>query len=182
MKSISMEEIFSIVWKYTHKFDKKRLQSFTKQKLDFLSAELERKAVKSENQKIRFRFLSVLSEEHHGNAKRACMRLVLKFISDYVANNIINVLPGHQANIRSLKEDGWNVIGYCRKSDLPQTENFTNILQHMVDNHYRRSLVEKVFVSPSSNAGSSFSERDLQPQNEAFDQLQNVHGNTKGKL
>lgn len=109
------------------------------------------------------------------------MRLVLKFISDYVVNNIINVLPQHQAHIRNLKEDGWRIIGYCRKPDLSKTDNFINILQRMVDNHYQHSLVDRVFVSPCSNA-SSFLERDLLPQNEIFSQLENIHGNTKGKL
>ncbi|EPB88414.1 hypothetical protein HMPREF1544_04765 [Mucor circinelloides 1006PhL] len=36
----------------------------------------------------------------------------------------------------------------------------------MVDNHYQRSLVNKVFVSSCSNASSPFSERDLSDQYE----------------
>lgn len=76
-----------------------------------------------------------------------------------------------------------SVVGYCRKSDLAkQDKNFINLLQRIVDNHYQRSLVDRVFVSPCSNASSPFSERDLSDQYEVFSQLKNVHGNTKGKL
>lgn len=41
----------------------------SKQKLDFLSVEQERKIVKRDKQKIRFRLLSVLEDNYHGNAK-----------------------------------------------------------------------------------------------------------------
>lgn len=107
---------------------------------------------------------------------------MLTFILDNVASNIENILPQHKAQIRSLKEDGLSIVGYCRKSDLAKQDNLISLLQRMVDNHYQRSLVDKVFVSPCSNASSPFSERDLSDQFEVFNQLKNVHGNTKGKL
>lgn len=107
---------------------------------------------------------------------------MLKFILDNIASNIANILPQHQAQISSLKKDGLTVVGYCHKSDLAKEGNFINLLQRMVDNHYQRSLVDRVFVSPCSNAQSPFSERDLSDQNEVLSQLENVHGNTKGKL
>ncbi|KAG0756018.1 hypothetical protein G6F16_003063 [Rhizopus arrhizus] len=165
-----MKEIFGVVWKYTNKFDEKSLLSFTtwcnKHKLDFLSVEPECKALKGQNQKIRFRHLNVLDEKYHDN----------------VASNIENILPQHKAQIRSLKEDGLSIVGYCRKSDLAKQDNLISLLQRMVDNHYQRSLVDKVFVSPCSNASSPFSERDLSDQFEVFNQLKNVHGNTKDML
>lgn len=110
------------------------------------------------------------------------MRFVLKLILDNVASNIQTILPQHKAQISNLKEDGLSIVGYCRKSNLDKQDNVINLLQHMVDNHYQRSLVDKVFVSPCSNASSPFSERDLSDQYEVFSQLKNVHGNTKGKL
>lgn len=170
LKKVSMKEIFGVVWKYTNKFDEKSLLSFTtwcnKHKLDFLSVEPECKALKGQNQKIRFRHLNVLDEKYHDN----------------VASNIENILPQHKAQIRSLKEDGLSIVGYCRKSDLAKQDNLISLLQRMVDNHYQRSLVDKVFVSPCSNASSPFSERDLSDQFEVFNQLKNVHGNTKDML
>ena len=52
---------------------KNLLLSFTtwcnKHKLDFLSVEPECKALKGQNQKIRFRHLNVLDEKYHGNDK-----------------------------------------------------------------------------------------------------------------
>ncbi|CAO3677780.1 unnamed protein product [Rhizopus stolonifer] len=110
--------------------------------------------------------LSVLNTKYHDN----------------VANHIQNILPQHKAQISNLKEDGLNIVGYCRKSGLNKQGNIINLLQRMVDNHYQRSLVDKVFVSPCSNASSSFPERDLSDQSEVFSQLKSVHGNTKGKL
>ncbi|KAG0742332.1 hypothetical protein G6F57_007236 [Rhizopus arrhizus] len=77
----------------------------------------------------------------------------------------------HKAQISSLKEGGLSVVGYCRKSDLAKQDNFINLLQRMADNHYQRLLVDKVFVSPCSNASSPFSERDLPDQYEVFSQL-----------
>ncbi|KAI8080850.1 uncharacterized protein B0P05DRAFT_468923, partial [Gilbertella persicaria] len=92
-----------------------------------------------------------------------------------------NILPHHRAQIRNLK-DGMSIVGYCCKSDLGKQGNVINLLQRMVDNHYQRSLVDKVFVSPCSNASSLFSERDLSDQYEVFDQLKSVYGSTKDML
>ncbi|KAI9267235.1 hypothetical protein EDC94DRAFT_602700 [Helicostylum pulchrum] len=52
----------------------------------------------------------------------------------------------------------------------------------MVNNHYERSLVNKVFVSSCSNASFPFSERDVSNECEVLNQLTSVHGDTKGKL
>ncbi|KAI9243271.1 hypothetical protein BY458DRAFT_448397, partial [Sporodiniella umbellata] len=65
-----------------------------------------------------------------------------------VARNIQKALPQHQAQISSLKEGGINTTGCCHKSDLEEQDNSINPLQRMVNNHYQRSLVDKVFVSP----------------------------------
>ncbi|KAG1167377.1 hypothetical protein G6F36_012568 [Rhizopus arrhizus] len=99
-----------------------------------------------------------------------------------IASNIQSILPQHKAQINNLKEDGLSIVGYCRKSDLDKQDNIVNLLQRMVDNHYQRSLVDKVFVSPCSNASSPFSERDLSDQCEVFSHLKSVHGDTQDML
>ncbi|KAI9274969.1 hypothetical protein EDC94DRAFT_489570, partial [Helicostylum pulchrum] len=56
-----------------------------------------------------------------------------------------------------------------------------NLLQQMVENLYKRSLVDSVFVSPYCNANVPFSKRDLNGKTMIFSALQNIHGDSKGK-
>lgn len=86
---------------------------------------------------------------------------MLNSILDNIASNIANVLPQHQAKISSLIKDGLTIVGYCRQSDLAKEDNYINLLQRMVDNHYRRPLVDRVFVSPCSNVQSPFSQKEI---------------------
>lgn len=64
-----------------------------------------------------------------------------------VAENVLEVLPRHHLKITEMKKDGYQIIGYCRKS-VGETENRVSCLQRMVNILYKRSLVDKVFVSP----------------------------------
>lgn len=84
--------------------------------------------------------------------------------------------------MKKLKNEGFYIIGYCRKSDLKKEEkNLENLLQQMVENLYERSLVDSVFVSPCCNANVPFSKRDLDGKTMIFSALQNIHGDSKGK-
>lgn len=50
----------------------------------------------------------------------------------------------------------------------------------MIDLLYKRSLVDKVFVSPCSSAKHAFQKRNL-AANDILAELVNVDGNTQGK-
>lgn len=73
-----------------------------------------------------------------------------------VAKNVVEVLPGHRLKINELKKDGYQIIDYCRKS-VGETANRVSCLQRMVDILYKKSLVDKVFVSPLVQPSNNFS-------------------------
>lgn len=87
------------------------------------------------------------------------------------------MLPSHHKSINDLKEDGYQVIGYCRKSVI-ESKNRVGCLQRMVNILYSRSLVDKVFVSPCSSTKQQFMERDSSDNDQILSQLNNIHGNT----
>ncbi|KAI8980861.1 hypothetical protein BDB01DRAFT_188594 [Pilobolus umbonatus] len=165
--SVYDKDILSIVWKYSHKFDQKTPLGFSKwlnsQKVDLTLTEPERKSIKIKEKeiKLRSRQLYVLEDEYH----------------DSVVKDIVEVLPKHQQVIKEIKKEGYQVIGYCRKS-AGDTKNRVSSLQRMVDIMYKRSLVDKVFVSPLSSAKQKFSKRDLKDVNQILSQLNNIHGST----
>lgn len=99
------------------------------------------------------------------------------FFIDSVAKNVVEVLPRHQLKINEMKKDGYQIIGYCRKS-VGETENRVSCLQRMVDILYKRSLVDKVFVSPLSSTKQQFRKHDLGDKNEILSKLNNIHGCT----
>lgn len=72
-----------------------------------------------------------------------------------------------------MKKDGYQIIGYCRKS-IGETENRVACLQRMVNILYKRSLVDKVFVSTKQE----FLKRDFEDEDEILSKLNDVHGNT----
>lgn len=81
------------------------------------------------------------------------------------------------------KKDGYEVIGYVRKSPSDvDLETRRNLLQKMVDNLLDRSLVDKVYVSVSSLASSPLKERDLDENDDVIKKLKNVDGNTQDML
>lgn len=79
-----------------------------------------------------------------------------------------------------MKKEGYNFIGYARKS-YGNEDNDTRIrlLKMMCENLKERSLVDNVFVSITSKADELLAERDTKNQNQ-LDEL-NVDGNTQGK-
>jgi hypothetical protein len=100
------------------------------------------------------------------------------FVAD-LAKNIVDIIPRHHVYINQLKNNGYHIVGYCRKSKTPSSNRAT-LLQRMVDILCQRSLVEKVFVSPYSNVKEGFYKRDFNDQN-TLSELDQVNGNTQGK-
>lgn len=94
-----------------------------------------------------------------------------------MVKDIVEVLPKHQQIINEMKKEGYQMIGYCRKF-VGKAENRVSCLQRMIDILYKRSLVDKVFVSPLSTAKQIFSKRDVKDVNQISSQLNNTHGST----
>ncbi|KAG2233631.1 hypothetical protein INT48_008421 [Thamnidium elegans] len=121
--------------------------------------------MEKDGQKVRFRALNVLDDKYH----------------DQIAKKISSTLEDHKTYMKKLKNEGFHIIGYCRKSDLKKERNLQNLLQQMVVNLYKRSLVDSVFASPCCNSNVPFSKRDLNGKTMIFSALQNIHGDSKGK-
>ncbi|KAG1061808.1 hypothetical protein G6F41_011968 [Rhizopus arrhizus] len=168
--SVSDKDILSTIWKFTYKFDKKTPLGFSqwlsKQNIDLTSVEPERKISKTGKEiRARSRQLNVLDDTH--------------YIS--VAENVLNILPSHHSKINDMKKDGYQIIGYCRKS-VAETKNRASCLQRMINILYKRSLVNKVFVSPRSSTKQPFLKRDFEDEDDILSKLNDVHGNTKDFL
>jgi hypothetical protein len=99
---------------------------------------------------------------------------------DNVTKSIISYIPEYQSHIRNLKEEGYCIIGYARKSKGKEEEEVRlRLLQKMVDSLKNRSLVDQVFTSICSSASSLISSRDLNCD-KSIEKLEKVNGNTQG--
>ncbi|ORX61886.1 hypothetical protein DM01DRAFT_241900, partial [Hesseltinella vesiculosa] len=75
--------------------------------------------------------------------------------------DITEHLPRCRAYIYSLKEQGYSIFGYARKSPGSASEaSRILLLQKMVDRLSNTLVVDKVFVSLSSSASESLSAHD----------------------
>ncbi|RCH78337.1 hypothetical protein CU097_001944, partial [Rhizopus azygosporus] len=76
-----------------------------------------------------------------------------------------------------LKDDGYTIIGYIRKSPGSEAKETRNsLLQAMNSKLKKRSLVDVVFASPCCRASDPFKRRDLKTNEEMeeFDVSGNV--------
>ncbi|KAI7896757.1 uncharacterized protein EV154DRAFT_557974 [Mucor mucedo] len=119
LTNVSDKTVLGVLWNYTERFNETTALGFNqwlkKQNIDFLIEEPERKVLKlpgSETEKLRIRVLSVLDSQFH----------------DEVANSIVSTIPRHHAYIKQLKGDGYEVIGYRRKS-RKESDNRALLLQ-----------------------------------------------------
>ncbi|KAF7720561.1 hypothetical protein EC973_007491 [Apophysomyces ossiformis] len=148
-KLMSMKEIYSEIALITDLFDDKSVKSFSTwcgmAKLDFVSVEPQRKYQKNEQTKTRCRLLWVLKKERR----------------ESIANKVLNVGRAHKARIEDLKKDGYQVLGYVRKS--PGKEDASTrfrLLASMVDRLINGSSVDMVFASYSSTSKEPIASRD----------------------
>ncbi|KAI8099225.1 uncharacterized protein BX664DRAFT_289216 [Halteromyces radiatus] len=97
-----------------------------------------------------------------------------------VANKIATYLPTYQKHIKSLKDDGYTVIGYIRKSPETETMETRHRLLHSMSSRLQeRSLVDMVFASSCCRASDAIEERDL--DNKSAEKL-DVAGDTQEML
>ncbi|KAI8977281.1 hypothetical protein BDF20DRAFT_873977 [Mycotypha africana] len=151
-------------WKYTDLFDGKSVHAFGKwcaNKVDFAAAQSKRKRSSSET--ISVRPLFVLKEQY----------------IDDIAQKVQDYLPQYQLFIETLKKERYQIVGYARKSKTKgNDESRIHLLQQMGRRLKERSLVDKIFVSPLSNANDEIIERDLK-KSYLLKQL-DVDGDTQG--
>lgn len=82
-----------------------------------------------------------------------------------------------------MKEKGYEIIGYARKSPSDDDiETRLKLLQQMINNLRDRSFVDKVYVSISSHAYLPLNERDSNTSNEIMKKLEHLTGSTSGKI
>lgn len=123
--------------------------------------------------------MNLLHDISYGKFKKyesKTKKLLILFFVVSVAENVLNVLPNHHSEINAMKEEGYKIIGYYRKS-VAETGNRVGCLQRMVNVLYNRPLVDKVFVSPCSSIKQHLTKRDLSNNNQISSQLNNIHGN-----
>lgn len=103
---------------------------------------------------------------------------------DNLIYSITKYLPNYRESLRNLiHQQGYKIVGYARKSPGDEDENDkVRLLQDMINNLTERSFVQRVYVSPSSSASTPFCERDLKFNNSIMDKLENISGDTQGKL
>lgn len=95
------------------------------------------------------------------------------------ANNIAMYLHNYQTDVNALKNVGYKVVGFARKS-LGNESNETQLrlLRLMRDCQKGWSLVESIVVSFSSKANEPMNKRD-KPKTSVFDEME-VDGDTNG--
>lgn len=91
------------------------------------------------------------------------------------------LLPRYQANLKTMKDSGYEIVGYARKS-IGEKDDMKRVrlLNLMIEKLKARSLAGKVFVSPKSSVGDPFDKRDEKKQVEQMSVI-NSDGDTQGK-
>lgn len=91
------------------------------------------------------------------------------------------LLPRYQENLKKMKEDGYEVVGYTRKSKGEKDDIIRiRLLNLMLEKLKTRSLADRVFVSPNSSANDPFNQRDEKKPVEMMSHLI-ANGDTQGK-
>lgn len=80
-----------------------------------------------------------------------------------------------------MKNEGYTIVGYCRMSKTERDFSVCS-LQGMVNDLFKRSLVDKVFVSPKGTPKQAFQKRDLADSSDILSKLEDVTGNTQDFL
>lgn len=97
--------------------------------------------------------------------------------------SISKYLPNYQKSVKNLIHEGYEIVGYARKSPGDEDENDRiRLLQDMINNLSERSFAQRIYVSPSSCASIPFFERDLKHNDNIMGKLENIRGNSQSKL
>ncbi|KAG2227450.1 hypothetical protein INT45_007475 [Circinella minor] len=156
-EDITSKDIFTSILPYTDIFDEKTVLGFSqwcvKNKPEFITLPVTRK-------------------------RKQCQCQNPAAIPN-LAKNIVMFLPNHQNYIKQLKEEGYQIVGYARKSPGEQPNRLAN-LTAMVNKLKERSLVNKCFISRVSNASDELGERDQ--RDTSTSNIPGTHGNTQDMI
>ncbi|GAA5814541.1 hypothetical protein MFLAVUS_008038 [Mucor flavus] len=118
--------------------------------------------------------------------KGVCERELYVMEVIYQDNLILSVskyLPNYQESIKNLISQGYEIVGYARKSPGDESEdNRIRLLQDMINNLSERSFAQRIYVSTNSYFSVPFPERDLKLDNSVMIKLKNTKGNTQDML
>lgn len=90
--------------------------------------------------------------------------------------NIANYQSKYECFIDKKKDDGFKVVGYVRKSPCGLSNDaLKDNLQKMIEYLRERSLVEFVYASPQSCAGSPINSRDMYNTIEDLEKMELRH-------
>ncbi|CAO3626032.1 unnamed protein product [Mucor hiemalis] len=162
-KQVEVEEILSFVQKHSPLFAKATVSSlgkWLKSAKVILTESTMKRIIRNTGEKVQARNLYVMKDE---------------YLEDTL-KNVVSYFEEYQQHIKSLKKEGYNIIGYARKSKGKETEETrVKLLKLMCDCLKNRSLVDRVFVSYSCNASDPLSSRAKNQKVVLKD------GNTQGK-
>ncbi|CEI97179.1 hypothetical protein RMCBS344292_11316 [Rhizopus microsporus] len=97
-----------------------------------------------------------------------------------VVNEIVKYMPLYQQHIADLKESGYKIISYARKSVTEESdEQRVKILQNMVSRLRERPLVDAVFVFPCCSASGLISPRDMVSKSQLLKKLEDITDNAQ---
>ncbi|CAO3682609.1 unnamed protein product [Rhizopus stolonifer] len=162
----SMNDVLTYVWKYSYLLQDKSSVSFGRwcsgKDIDLIRTTTKRRKI-DEGNTISVRSLHVLKEKYIAN--------VVKYI--------VEQLPRYQQTIESFKKDGYNVIGYVRKSRTKEKhETRTKLLNMMCKKLKTHSMVDKIFVSFKTNANEPIIDRDIDDDKKVLEEI-DADGNTQ---
>jgi hypothetical protein len=81
-----------------------------------------------------------------------------------------------------LKNQGFTIIGYCRKSTQQTTiPKRIKSLQETIDHLYERPFAQFVFVLPYNDTTQPIIDRDINCDMKILNKLSNIHGSSKRK-
>ncbi|OAD70841.1 hypothetical protein PHYBLDRAFT_64084 [Phycomyces blakesleeanus NRRL 1555(-)] len=177
---ISTKEIYELVKTFTTVFREKTAQSFAawcrNQKLNFLLAKEKNPEVSPESYIFWNTFIMV--NQDTTELKWSLMYLII----DNLINSMRTYLPKYQESLKNLKKNGYEIIGYARKSPSEDVTSRARLLKSMVSNLKERSFATKIFVSPCSWASPPLVSRDLQGNSRVIMNELSVDGNTQDLL
>ncbi|ORX51292.1 hypothetical protein DM01DRAFT_1087934 [Hesseltinella vesiculosa] len=144
---VQPKDVFLTTLRYTDIFDGKSLSGFrqwcTKNKVAYMGVNVTRK--RDTSGRSYSRQLAVLNKKYH-------MQLVDVIIKNW---------PNHKQRIQQLKDDGYLIVGYARKSPGGSNAGRVVCLESMTSLLKDRSLVDKVFASHVCRASDRLSGRDM---------------------
>lgn len=102
-------------------------------------------------------------------------------ILEELVRSIVEHMPKYHEFLYKLKDEGYQIVGYARKSRTNENdEDRSRLLTQMLHLLRKRSLVDKVFVSTISNSNEPMEKRDIK-KNQIIKTMKDIAGDTQGK-